>query len=128
MASHVSLHSYVHRKPEADSAIDSQADRHNEKPFNFLPPEYSLICSLGQRMSSAAEIAAYYDGLSSVLDVARLDEPGDRFEVGRLLGEGTYGEVYQAKDTKTGKVKTETLFTLKVKEKQSAIFRMSPLK
>ena len=49
------------------------------------------------------EVDAFYDGLSSVLDVAGLEEPGDRFKVGELLGEGTYGEVYEAIDTKTDK-------------------------
>jgi serine/threonine protein kinase len=44
-----------------------------------------------------------YDGISSVIDVCGLPEPGSRFEIKNLAGEGTYGEVYEAKDTETGK-------------------------
>jgi hypothetical protein len=35
-----------------------------------------------------------YDGISNVIDVCSLNEPGDRFDVRTLLGEGTYGEVH----------------------------------
>ncbi|XP_037032331.1 myosin-IIIb-like isoform X7 [Bradysia coprophila] len=44
-----------------------------------------------------------YIGLSQHIDFARLPTPGDRFELQDLIGEGTYGEVYSAKDKTTGK-------------------------
>ncbi|GAB0099464.1 Neither inactivation nor afterpotential protein C [Sergentomyia squamirostris] len=43
-----------------------------------------------------------YAGLSQHLDISRLPPPGDRFELLDLIGEGTYGEVYSAKDKQTG--------------------------
>lgn len=46
---------------------------------------------------------AAYIGLSQHIDFARLPSPGDRFELQDLIGEGTYGEVYSAKDKTTGK-------------------------
>ncbi|KAG4070138.1 hypothetical protein HA402_013381 [Bradysia odoriphaga] len=44
-----------------------------------------------------------YIGLSQHIDFARLPTPGDRFDLQDLIGEGTYGEVYSAKDKTTGK-------------------------
>ncbi|XP_059607576.1 myosin-IIIb-like isoform X2 [Phlebotomus argentipes] len=43
-----------------------------------------------------------YAGLSQHLDIARLPPPGDRFDLLELIGEGTYGEVYSARDKQTG--------------------------
>ncbi|XP_055705542.1 myosin-IIIb-like isoform X4 [Phlebotomus papatasi] len=45
-----------------------------------------------------------YAGLSQHLDISRLPSPGDRFELLDLIGEGTYGEVYSAKDKQTGQL------------------------
>ena len=47
-----------------------------------------------------------YEGLSSLLDFSSLPEPGERFTMGDMIGEGTYGEVYRAVDTQsvTGKL------------------------
>ena len=44
-----------------------------------------------------------YVGLSQHIDFTRLPVPTDRFELQHLIGEGTYGEVYSAKDKETGK-------------------------
>lgn len=46
---------------------------------------------------------AAYVGLSQHIDFLRLPAPGERFELQDLIGEGTYGEVYSAKDKQTGK-------------------------
>ena len=42
-----------------------------------------------------------YEGLSSLLDFESMPDPGDRFKMGDLIGEGTYGEVYRAVDTQS---------------------------
>lgn len=44
-----------------------------------------------------------YRGLSRHVDFEALSEPGNRFTLQDLIGEGTYGEVYSARDTTTGK-------------------------
>lgn len=44
-----------------------------------------------------------YVGLSQHIDFVRLPKPSDRFELQHLIGEGTYGEVFSAKDKITGK-------------------------
>lgn len=46
---------------------------------------------------------AAYIGLSQHIDFVRLQTPKDRFELQDLIGEGTYGEVYSARDKTTGK-------------------------
>ncbi|XP_065087512.1 myosin-IIIb-like isoform X4 [Ochlerotatus camptorhynchus] len=44
-----------------------------------------------------------YNGLSQHVDFLRLPNPAERFELLDLIGEGTYGEVYSAKDKHTGR-------------------------
>lgn len=44
-----------------------------------------------------------YVGLSQHIDFNRLPIPTERFELQHLIGEGTYGEVFSAKDKTTGK-------------------------
>lgn len=43
-----------------------------------------------------------YVGLSQHIDFGRLPSPRDRFELCDLIGEGTYGEVFSARDRQTG--------------------------
>jgi hypothetical protein len=45
-----------------------------------------------------------YHGLSQHVNFEELPAPGDRFILQDLIGEGTYGEVYSARDTVTGKI------------------------
>jgi len=51
-----------------------------------------------------------YNGLSQHVKFEDLPAPGDRFVLQDLIGEGTYGEVYSARDTVTGKLLSRTLF------------------
>lgn len=44
-----------------------------------------------------------YNGLSQHVKFEDLPAPDDRFVLQDLIGEGTYGEVYSARDTVTGK-------------------------
>ncbi|XP_058834413.1 myosin-IIIb-like isoform X4 [Topomyia yanbarensis] len=44
-----------------------------------------------------------YNGLSQHVDFLRLPNPSERFELLDLIGEGTYGEVYSAKDKHSGR-------------------------
>ncbi|XP_058463872.1 myosin-IIIb-like isoform X1 [Malaya genurostris] len=44
-----------------------------------------------------------YNGLSQHVDFLRLPNPSERFELLVLIGEGTYGEVYSAKDKHSGR-------------------------
>ncbi|CAG4979112.1 unnamed protein product [Parnassius apollo] len=44
-----------------------------------------------------------YRGLSQHVELDRAADPRDRFTLQELIGEGTYGEVYCAKDKKTGR-------------------------
>lgn len=46
---------------------------------------------------------AYLEGLSQHIEFNKLPVPTDRFELQVLIGEGTYGEVFAAKDKETGK-------------------------
>lgn len=46
--------------------------------------------------------AMAYRGLSRHVDLEALPEPGARFSLQELIGEGTYGEVYSARETATG--------------------------
>lgn len=43
-----------------------------------------------------------YLGLSQHIDFSKLPAPENRFTLSHLIGEGTYGEVFSAKDTRTG--------------------------
>ncbi|KAF4520317.1 hypothetical protein B566_EDAN004377 [Ephemera danica] len=43
-----------------------------------------------------------YHGLSQHVDFDQLPSPGDRFKLEQVIGEGTYGEVYCARDQDTG--------------------------
>lgn len=49
-----------------------------------------------------ARISDYYDGLSRHINFATLSSPSENFELNEIIGEGTYGEVYSAKETATG--------------------------
>jgi serine/threonine protein kinase len=51
-----------------------------------------------------------YRGLSRHLNF-ELPAPGDRFVLQDLIGEGTYGEVFSARDNVTGKCKTHAVRT-----------------
>jgi serine/threonine protein kinase len=44
-----------------------------------------------------------YRGLSQHVELDRAADPRDRFMLQELIGEGTYGEVYCARDKKTGR-------------------------
>jgi myosin III len=46
---------------------------------------------------------SYLVGLSQHIEFNNLPVPTDRFELQVLIGEGTYGEVYAAKDKVSGK-------------------------
>jgi myosin III len=46
---------------------------------------------------------SYLVGLSQHIEFSKLPGPTDRFELQVLIGEGTYGEVFAAKDKLTGK-------------------------
>jgi myosin-3 len=49
-----------------------------------------------------------YNGLSQHVNFEELPAPGDRFILQDLIGEGTYGEVYSARDTVSGKTSSHT--------------------
>ena len=51
-----------------------------------------------------------YNGLSQHVKFEDLPAPGDRFVLQDLVGEGTYGEVYSARDTVTGKPLSRTSY------------------
>ena len=42
-------------------------------------------------------------GHKPMIDVDLLDEPGERYQMEALLGEGTFGEVHKALDSQTNK-------------------------
>ena len=44
----------------------------------------------------------YYVGISRHINFAGLPDPVGKFELIEIIGEGTYGEVYSAKDLATG--------------------------
>ena len=44
-----------------------------------------------------------YSGISKHIDFMTLLDPVERYELLKVVGEGTYGEVYQAMDRETGK-------------------------
>lgn len=43
-----------------------------------------------------------YRGLSRHVNIDSLRDPRNKFKLQELIGEGTYGEVYWAKDVETG--------------------------
>ena len=47
-----------------------------------------------------------YMGISQVIDFDSLQDPNERFELLQIIGEGTYGEVFSAKDHEAGKFNT----------------------
>jgi myosin-3 len=53
-----------------------------------------------------------YHGLSQHVNFEELPAPGDRFILQDLIGEGTYGEVYSARDTVTGKTSSHIYHAL----------------
>lgn len=56
-----------------------------------------------------------YRGLSQHVQLERAADPRDRFTLHELIGEGTYGEVYCARDNKLGRrvaVKVSTHFLI----------------
>jgi hypothetical protein len=71
--------------------------------FNQYDIQYkSETCSdLSSGLYRAFKMA--YHGLSQHVNFEELPAPGDRFILQDLIGEGTYGEVYSARDTVTGK-------------------------
>ncbi|XP_028966557.1 myosin-IIIb [Galendromus occidentalis] len=50
------------------------------------------------------KLQTFYRCLSQVVDILALPEPGSRFQLIQVVGEGTYGEVYAARDTATGRM------------------------
>lgn len=50
------------------------------------------------------KVAAYYRGISKHLDLLSMPAPGDRFQLVKVVGEGTYGEVYAARDKLTDRL------------------------
>ncbi|XP_064474850.1 myosin-IIIb-like isoform X2 [Ornithodoros turicata] len=50
------------------------------------------------------KLKLYYDGISQHVDLLSLPAPGERFSLQRVVGEGTYGEVYAARDTYTDRM------------------------
>lgn len=65
---------------------------------NIIVPLLScvLICV------SAGMMASHYHGLSQHIAFEQLAEPGERFQLEQVIGEGTYGEVFCAKDRDAG--------------------------
>jgi len=53
-----------------------------------------------ERLGSALQ---YYVDLSKSIDFSTLPDPVNRYELLKVIGEGTYGEVYRARDRQTGK-------------------------
>jgi serine/threonine protein kinase len=51
-----------------------------------------------------------YNGLSQHVKFEDIPAPGDRFVLQDMIGEGTYGEVYRARDTVTGKRMSRTSY------------------
>lgn len=70
--------------------------------ISFQVPPTNWLISANQESQLQHKMAAY-TGLSQHIDFGRLPSPKDRFELQDLIGEGTYGEVYSARDKNTGK-------------------------
>jgi len=47
-------------------------------------------------------MASHYHGLSQHISFEQLPEPAERFQLEQVVGEGTYGEVFCAKDRDSG--------------------------
>lgn len=62
----------------------------------------SVYCTVYTRRCCVVWQAMAYRGLSRHVDLEALPEPGARFSLQELIGEGTYGEVYSARETVTG--------------------------
>lgn len=50
------------------------------------------------------KLKLYYEGISKHVDLLSLPPPGERFCLQRVVGEGTYGEVYAARDIYTDRM------------------------
>lgn len=55
-----------------------------------------------------ARLEDYYAGISRHINFAILPNPGDKFELQQIIGEGTYGEVYSAKEISSGNLSVST--------------------
>ena len=51
-----------------------------------------------------------YNNFSKVVDFEKLPDPTDVWELGPVIGEGTYGEVFKGFNKKTGNEKDDFFF------------------
>lgn len=70
---------------------------------NSLRAEKLYLTSLIYPLNVLFQNKMSYVGLSQHIDFNHLPVPTDRFELQHLIGEGTYGEVFSARDKVSGK-------------------------